>query len=143
MYVPKIGFVWKVKLNLFYSKEQCNLPVECGSNRVRRQATNTDSSEGTPATIEVYSGLYVNEANDPAKVDDDSVFSERAPEDAICISQKNFAIGICVAGLILMLCAITAILCLLARRRTKKVSSNPSSSIYSGPYTNTAYSHSS
>ncbi|KAI4468124.1 hypothetical protein MML48_2g00013716 [Holotrichia oblita] len=52
-------------------------PVECGSNRVRRQATNTDSSEGTPATIEVYSGLYVNEANDPAKVDDDSVFSER------------------------------------------------------------------
>ncbi|KRT82059.1 hypothetical protein AMK59_4006 [Oryctes borbonicus] len=118
-------------------------PTTCGSNRVRRQANSADSSEGTPATIEVYSGLYVNEANDLAKVDDDSVFSEKAPDDAICISQKNFAIGICVAGLILMLCAITAILCLLARRRTKKVSSNPSSSIYSGPYTNTAYSHSS
>ncbi|GJQ66129.1 hypothetical protein Trydic_g4194 [Trypoxylus dichotomus] len=118
-------------------------PTACGSNRVRRQANNADSSEGTPATIEVYSGLYVNEANDLAKVDDDSVFSEKAPDDAICISQKNFAIGICVAGLILMLCAITAILCLLARRRPKKVSSNPSSSIYSGPYTNTAYSHSS
>lgn len=62
--------------------------------------------------------------------------------DSICISQRSFAIGICIAGLILMLCVVAAILCLLARRRTKSVS-NPGSSIYSGPYTNTAYSHSS
>ncbi|XP_060536368.1 cuticlin-4 isoform X2 [Cylas formicarius] len=120
------------------------------SNRLKRQAVGggTSSSgadpEGTPATIEVYSGLYVNEANDLAKAgqDDYSVFSEKAPEDAICISQRSFAIGICVAGLILMLCVIAAILCLLARRRKKTVS-NPGSSIYSGPYTNTAYSHTS
>ncbi|XP_018567195.1 uncharacterized protein LOC108907853 [Anoplophora glabripennis] len=117
----------------------------CGGNRVRRQATEAASEpvEGTPATIEVYSGLYVNEANDPAKVgpEDDSVFSERT-SDSICISQRSFAIGICVAGVILMLCVVFAILCLFARRRKKAVSI-PGSSIYSGPYTNTAYSHTS
>lgn len=117
-------------------------PPNCGGGRHRRQAK--DLSEGTPATIEVYSGLYVNEANDLAKADlDDSVYSERASEDSICISQRSFAIGICIAGLILMLAVIAAILILLARRRNKKISSNPGSSIYSGPYTNTAYSHSS
>ncbi|XP_019879499.1 cuticlin-4 [Aethina tumida] len=115
----------------------------CGGNRIRRQAA-SESSEGTPATIEVYSGLYVNEANDLAKAgqEDGSVFSEKATEDSICISQRSFAIGICIAGLILMLCVVFAILCLMARRR-KKTTSNPGSSIYSGPYTNTAYSHSS
>jgi hypothetical protein len=124
-------------------------PPSCGANRLRRQATGAatpaDPGEGTPATIEVYSGLYVNEANDLAKagLEEDSVFSEKTPEDSICISQRSFAIGICIAGLILMLCVIAAILCLLARRRTKKTMSNPGSSIYSGPYTNTAYSHSS
>lgn len=53
-------------------------PPNCGSNRLRRQAS-SDSGEGTPATIEVYSGLYVNEANDLAKADveDDSVYSEK------------------------------------------------------------------
>ncbi|KAJ8926135.1 hypothetical protein NQ315_009992 [Exocentrus adspersus] len=123
----------------------------CGGNRVRRQAddhqlssaTVTNPIEGTPATIEVYSGLYVNEANDLNKVgpEDDFVFSEKA-SDSICISQRSFAIGICIAGLILMLFVVTAILCLFARRRKKAVSI-PSSSIYSGPYTNTAYSHTS
>lgn len=119
-------------------------PPKCVANRLRRQA-NTESNEGTPATIEVYSGLYVNEGNDLEKagVEDGSVYSEKTSEDNICISQKNFAIGICVAGLILMLAVIAAILCLLASRRNKKTTSNTGSSIYSGPYTNTAYSHTS
>lgn len=56
-------------------------PPNCGTNRLRRQANNgADTTEGTPATIEVYSGLYVNEANDLAKAgldDDDSVYSEK------------------------------------------------------------------
>ncbi|KAF5297561.1 hypothetical protein FQR65_LT09992 [Abscondita terminalis] len=117
-------------------------PPKCGANRLRRQA---DSNEGTPATIEVYSGLYVNEANDLAKagVEEDSVYSEKTSEDNICISQKTFAIGICIAGIILMLAVIAAILCILASRRHKKTTSNTGSSIYSGPYTNTAYSHTS
>ncbi|KAF5285666.1 hypothetical protein FQA39_LY16530 [Lamprigera yunnana] len=116
----------------------------CGSNRLRRQI-NVDSNEGTPATIEVYSGLYVNEANDLSKtnVEEDSVYSEKTSEDNICISQKQFAIGICIAGVILMLAVVAAILCLLASRRQNKTISNTGSSIYSGPYTNTAYSHTS
>lgn len=39
-------------------------PPDCSSGRRKRQA-----DEGSPATIEVYSGLYVNEANDLARPD--------------------------------------------------------------------------
>ncbi|XP_050301209.1 cuticlin-4 [Anthonomus grandis grandis] len=147
-YIASVYYQCNVKLCL-KANNGCDLTsYKCGKGkRPRRQAiagAEGNDSEGTPATIEVYSGLYVNEANDLAKSgqDDGSVFSEKYPDDAICISQRSFAIGICVAGLILMLCAVAAILCLLARRRKKSVS-NPGSSIYSGPYTNTAYSHSS
>lgn len=63
-------------------------------------------------------------------------------EDALCVSQRTFAIAIAVAGLILMLAVVAAVLCIMARRSTKSVS-NSGSSIYSGPYTNTAFSHSS
>lgn len=52
----------------------------CGGNRLKRQAATPDSGDdGTPATIEVYSGLYVNEANDLAKAgqEEDSVYSEK------------------------------------------------------------------
>ncbi|ENN81248.1 hypothetical protein YQE_02342, partial [Dendroctonus ponderosae] len=147
-YIASVYYQCNVKLCLKANNGCETKPPVCGGSsgtRPRRQAgaENADS-EGTPATIEVYSGLYVNEANDLAKAgqDDDSVFSEKYPDDAICISQRSFAIGICIAGLILMLCVVAAILCLLARRRKKTVS-NPGSSIYSGPYTNTAYSHSS
>ncbi|XP_066253627.1 cuticlin-4 [Euwallacea similis] len=147
-YIASVYYQCNVKLCLKAHDGCDSKPSVCSGitgTRPRRQAGAEGSdSDGTPATIEVYSGLYVNEANDLAKagLDDDSVFSEKYPDDAICISQRNFAIGICVAGLILMLCVLAAILCLLARRRKKSVS-NPGSSIYSGPYTNTAYSHSS
>ncbi|KAI8441487.1 hypothetical protein MSG28_015076 [Choristoneura fumiferana] len=97
--------------------------------RVRRQ-------EATPATVEVFSGLYVNEQDSP---DNDEVTSEKK-DDEICISQRNFAIGICIAGVILMACVLAAIACILARRRGK---SHSGSSLYSGPYTNTGYSHAS
>ncbi|ERL89573.1 hypothetical protein D910_06938, partial [Dendroctonus ponderosae] len=147
-YIASVYYQCNVKLCLKANNGCETKPPVCGGSsgtRPRRQAGSENAdSEGTPATIEVYSGLYVNEANDLAKAgqDDDSVFSEKYPDDAICISQRSFAIGICIAGLILMLCVVAAILCLLARRRKKTVS-NPGSSIYSGPYTNTAYSHSS
>lgn len=68
--------------------------------------------------------------------------SLQRPDDALCISQRSFAIAISIAGLVLMLCVVAAVLCILARRRSKTVS-NSGSSIYSGPYTNTAFSHSS
>ncbi|CAA9997714.1 unnamed protein product [Nesidiocoris tenuis] len=114
-----------------------------GRKRRRRRQS---PEEGAPATIEVYSGLYVNEANDLSRPDQlDLVSREKTFFDdgnSICISQRNFAIGIAIAGLVLMLLVIAAFVILLARRRGKKDISS-GSSIYSGPYTNTAYSHSS
>ncbi|KAL1132322.1 hypothetical protein AAG570_010278 [Ranatra chinensis] len=118
----------------------CPPPPDCLSGRKKRQA-----DEGSPATIEVYSGLYVNEANDLNRADQfDLVSREKALDNPnnICISQRQFAIGIAIAGLILMLLVIAAFVILLARRRPRKDISG-GSSIYSGPYTNTAYSHSS
>lgn len=38
-------------------------PPICNEERKRRKR-NDDDSEGSPATIEVYSGLYVNEATE-------------------------------------------------------------------------------
>lgn len=64
-------------------------------------------------------------------------------EDEICISQRNFAIAICIAGVILMICVIAAIAFIMARRRNPKTYSRTGSSLYSGPYTNTGYSHTS
>ena len=74
---------------------------------------------------------------------DDFFLGFQENEDQLCISPRDFAIGIAVAGLILMIAVILAILFLCARRRRKRVSSTTGSSVYSGPYTNTAYSHSS
>ena len=61
----------------------------------------------------------------------------------ICIPQRDFAIGIAIAGLLLIVAVIAAILILLTKRRRRKDLSTTGSSIYSGPYTNTAYSYSS
>lgn len=121
-------------------KSSCPPPPDCTNGRKKRE-----TDEGSPATIQVYSGLYVNEANDVARSDQlDLVEREKALDNPnnICISQRNFAIGIAIAGLILMLMVIAAFVILLTRRRSKKDISS-GSSIYSGPYTNTAYSHSS
>jgi hypothetical protein len=60
----------------------------------------------------------------------------------ICMSQRSFAIGIAIASLFLLLAIIGAIFILLGKRQHKSISTT-GSSIYSGPYTNTAYSHSS
>jgi hypothetical protein len=62
--------------------------------------------------------------------------------DRFCISQRSFAIGIAIAGIILIIVVIIAIFILVSKRRRKNLSTT-GSSIYSGPYTNTAYSHSS
>jgi len=97
------------------------------------------------ATIEVFGGFYVTDTTDSRDTrlyTGEPVLIEEN-EDQLCISPRDFAIGIAVAGLILMIAVILAILFLCARRRRKRVSSTTGSSVYSGPYTNTAYSHSS
>ncbi|XP_055312414.1 uncharacterized protein LOC129574424 [Sitodiplosis mosellana] len=123
---------------------ECQQAPECLQRKRPKRDTKNDTTfdDGHPATIEVYSGLYVNENAEIVEGTDDSVFAEKRPDDALCISQKSFAIAISIAGLILMLCVVAAVLCIMARRRSKTVS-NSGSSIYSGPYTNTAFSHSS
>ncbi|EDW73841.2 uncharacterized protein Dwil_GK19473 [Drosophila willistoni] len=123
----------------------CQEAPVCSGKRPKRQTVsdNKDDDGALPATIEVFSGLYVNENENPNDNDDeDAVYKEKTLEDALCVSQRTFAIAIAIAGLILMLAVVAAVLCIMARRSTKTVS-NSGSSIYSGPYTNTAFSHSS
>uniref|UniRef100_A0A6B2E8F3 Putative conserved secreted protein n=1 Tax=Phlebotomus kandelakii TaxID=1109342 RepID=A0A6B2E8F3_9DIPT len=140
-YTASVYYQCNVRLCALADPECQNAPA-CDSKRPKRQAEGkVEDDEGHPATIEVYSGLYVNE-NAEVIDGDDEVLKEKTPEDAICVSQRNFAIAIAVAGLILMLAVIAAVLIIMARRRGKTIS-NSGSSIYSGPYTNTAFSHSS
>ncbi|XP_073845797.1 zona pellucida domain-containing protein piopio isoform X1 [Musca autumnalis] len=141
-YTTSVYYQCNVKLCPLVDPE-CQMAPLCGGKRPKRQANNDNKDEeGSPATIEVFSGLYVNENVDITEGDDDSVSKERTLEDALCVSQRTFAIAIAIAGLILMLAVVAAVLCIMARRSTKTVS-NSGSSIYSGPYTNTAFSHSS
>jgi hypothetical protein len=130
----------------------CENGINIVKKRRRRQVVELDERTNAydlverEETIKVYSGLYVNEAQD---LDDDE-FAENldqpdvraANSDAFCISQRSFAIGIAIAGLILMTAVVVAIMILVSKRRRKNLSTT-GSSIYSGPYTNTAYSHSS
>ncbi|EDW02241.1 uncharacterized protein LOC6559638 isoform X2 [Drosophila grimshawi] len=120
----------------------CQEAPLCSAKRPKRQASDAKDEEALPATIEVFSGLYVNENENANDSDEDAVYKEKTLEDALCVSQRTFAIAIAIAGLILMLAVVAAVLCIMARRSTKTVS-NSGSSIYSGPYTNTAFSHSS
>lgn len=149
-YTASVYYQCNVRLCLKADNGCDDSPPTCDGSRRRRQAADgvvpkDAEQDGSPATIEVYSGLYVNEANDANRADLlDDVSRERASDDpnSICISQRSFAIGIAVAGLVLMLAVLAAILILLAKRR-RKTASTSGSSIYSGPYTNTAYSRSS
>ncbi|XP_050528450.1 cuticlin-4 isoform X2 [Daktulosphaira vitifoliae] len=121
-----------------------NTPPNC-SNKKRIRRDDQLAEDESPATIEVYSGLYVNEAADSGSPEQmDQVAREKLSDDpySICISQRNFAISIAIAGLILMLLTVITALILLTRRNRKTLSSS-GSSVYSGPYTNTAYSHTS
>lgn len=138
-YTSSVYYQCNVKLCALGSPD-CQKTPSCSSKN-RRTKRQTEE-EGQPATIEVFSGLHVNENAEVISDDADSVFKEKTPDDAICVSQRSFAVAIAIAGLCLMLAVVLAVMCIVARRSTKSVS-NSGSSIYSGPYTNTAFSHSS
>jgi len=94
----------------------------------------------------VYDGLYVNEvAENEAQEKADEARRERKASGAIlCFNQRDFALAIAISGLILMIAVILLIFILcFRRRRSVKGSESGGSSVYSGGYTNTAYSHSS
>uniref|UniRef100_A0A182QJT9 ZP domain-containing protein n=1 Tax=Anopheles farauti TaxID=69004 RepID=A0A182QJT9_9DIPT len=138
-YTSSVYYQCNVKLCALEDPD-CHKTPTC-SNKNRRTKRQTEE-EGQPATIEVFSGLHVNENAEVLSDDADSVFKEKTPDDAICVSQRSFAVAIAIAGLCLMLAVVLAVMCIVARRSTKSVS-HSGSSIYSGPYTNTAFSHSS
>jgi len=139
--------------------EEAPLCDEQGNNLRRRKRSPQDFGEpraeyriddpifAQNATIEVFGGFYVTDTTDDrdTRLFTGDPIDEPLDEDQLCISPRDFAIGIAVAGLILMIAVIAAILFLCARRRNRKrMSSTTGSSLYSsGPYTNTAYSHSS
>lgn len=112
---------------------------------------------------EVYSGLYVDENENPPEMDDDSIDDDGTISDGtrhrhrpgshdpneFCISMRKFAIGVAIASLLLMLAVLLLVICILQRRRRRHqhqrlFSSSGSTigtgSVYSGPYTNRAYS---
>jgi len=161
-YTSSVYYQCNIRLCIKHAGGCDNVPPICdeyGENlllkRKKRQTLELDESKGPlydtdreDLRVKVYSGLYVNEAED---LDDTYLDSDIAQEissktydpSTICIPQRDFAIGIAIAGLLLIVAVIAAILILLTKRRRRKDLSTTGSSIYSGPYTNTAYSYSS
>ncbi|KAK8773521.1 hypothetical protein V5799_011946, partial [Amblyomma americanum] len=93
-------------------------------------------------SIEVFSGLYVNEVTDSEdpEVSSRPTSSASSSDHDFCVSSRKFAIGIAIAGVLLMLAVMLLVACILHRRRRRKGSSTAGSSIYSGPYSNHGYS---
>merc|ERR1719150_2511809 len=150
-YTSSVYYQCNVKLCIKHAGGRDQVPPVCenGVNIVRkkRQVVELDERNNDEyelvereETIKVYSGLYVNEASDLE--DDEFAESLDQPDVSVydpntfCISQRSFAIGIAIAGLILMSAVVVAIMILVSKRRRKNLST-------AGPSTNTAYSHSS
>lgn len=165
-YTESVYYQCNVKLCINHAGGCDDVPPVCDSEgnnilKRKRRDTVTIEEDGTitsnnDVTIEVFSGLYVNE-EDELLGDENARLRDRQEEedndvektglafdgDSFCISPRNFAIGIAIAGLILMLAVIAAVLVIMTRRHRKMDSSTTGSSIYSGPYSNAAFSHSS
>lgn len=179
-YTSSVYYQCNVRLCL-KEKGGCeDVPPDCSSDssansigyrRLRRQTTinnhgngENESDDSSLATvrpedakdlsIEVYSGLYVNEAEDDSSdIDFGSSTASRqrgsssgsgsnvkpGSAEEFCISMRKFAIGVAIASLLLMLAVVLLVACILQRRRRRKGSST-ASSIYSGPYSNRGYS---
>lgn len=162
-YISSVYYQCNVKLCIKNAGGCDDVPPLCvdGENVLRRRRRRDVEVDGNGdlreveaevdenLTIEVFTGLYVNE--DEEQADSEGLSETQSPvkeevEDdpnTFCLSPKTFAIGIAIAGLILMIAVIASILILISRRRRRKEDSTTGSSIYSSPYTNTAYSHSS
>ncbi|XP_069159057.1 uncharacterized protein [Procambarus clarkii] len=161
-YTSSVYYQCNVKLCIKNAGGCDDVPPVCveGQNLLRRRRRDVPEVDGDgnlkevakvdeALTIEVFTGLYVNEDEElpePEGASDTlTPLKEEVIEDpnTFCLSPKTFAIGIAIAGLILMVAVIASILILISRRRRRKEDSTTGSSIYSSPYTNTAYSHSS
>jgi len=156
-YTSSVYYQCNVRLCIRHAGGCEDTPPICDANgenllkkRRKRQTLELDENRGLlydtdreDLKVKVYRGLYVSEASDF----DDAFIDEESPTEVvtydpstICFPQRDFAIGIAIAGLVLILIVLIAICCLLSKRRRRKDLSTTGSSIYSGPYTNTAYS---
>lgn len=151
-YTSSVYYQCTVQLCVKKTGDCDDVPPLCtdGRNlrRKKRQAQPTTvdedgSSRNTSDDLSasVYSGFYVNDPHEEAS-EEISPEAEKAEDDqAFCISARLFAIIIAIIGLILMLAVILLVVCLIQRRRRRKdLSTTAGSSIYSGPYSNNAYS---
>lgn len=116
--------------------------------RTKRFVDDASVVEADEAKIEVFTGLNVEEGvlgdETGSGVSVRSSTQRNSDDDILCIAPRTFAIIIAIVGLFLTIAVLIAILVLIGRRRrNRKHLSTTGSSIYSGPYTNTAYSHSS
>ncbi|KAG8198907.1 hypothetical protein JTE90_015119 [Oedothorax gibbosus] len=91
-------------------------------------------------SVDVYTGLLVNEVDELDEDTDNPSSLSTENEEDFCLSTRKFAIGIAIAGVLLMLAIVFLVACIVQRRRRKKGTSTNGSSIYSGPYSNHAYS---
>ncbi|XP_074598909.1 cuticlin-1-like [Brevipalpus obovatus] len=152
-YTSSVYYQCNVKLCVKEKGGCDDLPPECNQNELgyRRRKRDTEDFDDSNSlslrheeirdlSVEVHSGLYVNEADDDEEVD---LISPKkvTTDDEFCISMRKFAIGVAVASLLLMFAIILLVGCILQRRRRRKNASTAASSIYSasGPYINRAY----
>ncbi|XP_053208386.1 cuticlin-1-like [Panonychus citri] len=151
-YTASVYYQCNVRVCLKESGGCDDIPPDCDRNgrnyrRRRRRDVDIESDSNVALgrqddirdlSVEVYSGLVVNEAEAEDEVD---LISPRrvATEQEFCISMRKFAVGVAIASLLLMLAVILLVACILQRRRRRKDASTSASSIYSGPYSNRAY----
>ncbi|GIY10831.1 hypothetical protein CDAR_27251, partial [Caerostris darwini] len=104
------------------------------------QALRLEEVHARDRSVEVFSGLYVSEVDDQKSTSELPLESDLRPMSSdFCVSTRKFAAGIAVAGILLMLAVMLLVICVLHKRRRRKGASS-ASSIYSGPYSNHAYS---
>jgi len=155
-YTSSVYYQCNVRLCLKESGGCEDVPPDCEKNgfpyrRRRRRDVNVveegnlasvRSEDAKDLSIEVYSGLYVNENDDGEGAEAAGQSSSKPPKgsaEEFCISMRKFAIGVAIASILLILAVVLLVACILQRRRRRKASS-AASSIYSGPYSNRGYS---
>jgi hypothetical protein len=158
-YTPSVYYKCNIKLCIKRNGGCEDVPPLCTSEgrnlRVKRQAESdsvnytskgnytSDAIVQPGATLPVHVGLHVGDPDD-LNPNDRSPLAHEAQHDGFCMSTRDFAIGIAVAGLILMLAVLLLVALLIRRRRRRKdvqASTTAGSSIYSGPYSNGGYSN--
>lgn len=154
-YTSSVYYQCNVRLCLKETGGCFDVPPDCEQNgiayrRRRREIDLLDESslahvreqDSKDLSIEVYSGLHVNEAEEEEPSDQAAKgqqLKRLGSAEEFCISMRKFAIGVAIASLLLMLAVVLLVACILQRRRRRKGSSS-ASSLYSGPYSNRGYS---